>query len=177
MVYERMYEEEEVSSENEVDLHLKKKEVVQKLAELSKYEQELEEREEKLENLRNELTKKEEHLTEWENEIKKIAAIVAQEKKRIERMSESLDMLQEQPGTDEATMEAAEAVPGEVENIPVEEAELLIDEPDEEDTLLPEDMPGDELEGYEEDLEEEPHKKVRMKKASKKKKKKGFFRR
>ncbi|MCK4445265.1 MAG: hypothetical protein KAW09_12025 [Thermoplasmata archaeon] len=174
-----MYEE-EVSSENEVDLHLKKKEVVQKLAELSKYEQELEDREQELENLRDELTKKEEHLTEWEMEIKKIAAIVAEEKKRIERMSESLDKLQDEPRTDETPIEAAEAVPGGIENIPEEEAEPLLDEPDEEDTLLPEDLPGDELERYEEDLGDpkKPQKKTRVKKVSKKKKKKsGFFRR
>lgn len=175
-----MYEE-ELSSNNEVDLHLKKKEVVQKLAELSQYEDELEEKERRLEELRDELTKKERHLAGWEMEIKKIATIVAEEKKRIKKMTESLDKLEEEPKMEEAPVEVAEAIPGEVENIPEEEAEPLLDEPDEEDTLMLEDLLGDELESVEteepeeESKNEEAPKKRPVKRVIKKKKRFGLF--
>ncbi len=180
---ERMYEE-ELSTESDIDLHLKKKEVVQKLAELSQYEQELNEREEALQELRDELTKKEKHLAGWESEIKRIARIVAEEKKRIDKMAESIERLEEEPKAQEAPIEVSGMVPGEVENIP-EEAEPLLDEPDEEDILMPEDLLGDELEALEDQEPEErpkvreerkPPKKKPVKMAVKKKKKKfGFF--
>ncbi len=170
---------EELYRENEVDLHLKKKEVVQKLAELSEFENELIEREQALEQLKEELTKKEKHLTGWESEIKKIAAIVADEKKRIDKMTESFGALEGEPQEEEPPVEVEQTIPGEVEN-PPEEEEPSLEEPDQMDIIVAEDLLSDLIEdgGLEEDEPEEmeaPNKRPVKKVVRKKKKKFGFF--
>lgn len=175
--YERMCAEESFR-ENEVDLHLKKKEVVQKLAELSQYENDLEQREQELEELREELTKKEKHLIGWESEIKKIAGIVAEEKRRIQSLTDSIEKLEEEPSMDETPGELEESIPGEVENVP-EEEEPPLEESEEQDVVVAEELLRNLFAG-EEPIEEkpekeEPPKKSPVKKVVKKKKKKKKF--
>lgn len=168
MFLEKMDEE-----DSEIDIHLKKKEVVRKLAELSQYEEDLKSKEsdlqewhQKLSQSEDEIKKKEEHLSLWEKELRRIAARVAEEKRRMKETVEPVEKPTMAPGDAEIPVEDKEKTAVRAESLPKEET--IQEEAIEEEQLISE-------EPVEEDRGQDVSRKVLLKKVKKKKKRFRLF--
>ncbi len=172
-IFPEKMDEEEQQEDSEIDLHLKKKEVVSKLAELSQYEEDLKSKEADLRELHRrlsqreyEIEKKEEHLSLWEKELRKMATQVAEEKRRMNETVEPVEMPTMAPGDAEIPVEEKEKTAIWAESLPEEEP--IQEEPMEEEQLISDDP-------VEEEGEQDIPGKVPLKKVKKKKKRFGLF--
>lgn len=172
-VFPEKMDEEGPQMDSEIDLHLKKKEVVRKLAELSQYEEDLKSKEADLRELHrrlsqreDEIEKKEEHLSLWEKELRGIAAQVAEEKRIMKETVEPDEMPTMAPGDAEIPVEEKEKTAIWAESLP--EVEPIQEEPMEEEQLISDDP-------IEKDSEQDVPREVPLKKVKKKKKRFGLF--
>ncbi|MCK4443310.1 MAG: hypothetical protein KAW09_02120, partial [Thermoplasmata archaeon] len=172
-IFPEKMDEEDPQMDSEIDLHLKKKEVVRKLAELSQNEDDLKSKEDELQDWHqrlsqreDEIKKKEEHLSLWEKELRGIAAQVAEEKRRMKETVEPDEMPTTAPGDAEIPVEEKQKTAIRAESLPEEEP--IQEEPMEEEQLISDDP-------IEEDREQDGPRKVPLKKVKKKKKRFGLF--